>query len=275
MMLNDKPDLRIFHDYDVTVIHKYLSEEQNTAVLKLREALPQKHLDEDAKQWCTDATLCRFLRARDWDHAKALTMITNTLAWRAQYNPHKITAEDVLCELKNSGKMYRSGFDKYGRPILYMKPGLDNTGAPEREQKVRYLCYLLEKCALVAAKNKKEKLLLIIDFKGNSQINGLLNIKISQEVLQVLQDHYPETLGVAMIYNSPWTFHFFWSCISPFMHPITREKVRMVNHQKEFLEFIDPKELETTYGGLNTFKYNFEEHWNKEDLEFPVVKKNA
>jgi len=270
-MSEKKPDLRIYPDYNILNIHDYLTPEQEEALNKLREALPQDHLDhQDIKEWCSDATLCRFLRARDWDHNKSLQMISNTLAWRTKYRPHKITAEDVMGELKNNGKMYRSGHDKYGRPILYMKPGLDNTGAPEREQKVKYLCYLMEKCALAANKNNREKLLLILDMKDNNQMTGLANIKISQEVLQILQDHYPESLGTALFYNAPWSFHLFWNCLSPFMHSITRAKVRMVSNQKEFLEFVEPNELEVAYGGENPFKYNFDEHWNKEDLEFPV-----
>jgi hypothetical protein len=55
-------------------------------------------------------------------------MIKNSLEWRRSYKPHLITAEDVKIELNNTGKMYRNGFDKHGRPIIYMKPGKDNTG---------------------------------------------------------------------------------------------------------------------------------------------------
>jgi len=109
--------------------------------------------------------------------------------------------------------MYRNGFDRYARPILYMKPGLDNTGPSEREVKVKYLCYLMEKCTLAANKNNREKLTLMVDFKGNSQISGLANVKVSLEVLQVLQDHYPETLGVAIMINTTWSFNFFFGLV--------------------------------------------------------------
>jgi hypothetical protein len=55
-------------------------------------------------------------------------MIRETLKWRRNYKPHLITCEDVKTELKNEGKMYRNGKDKQGRPIIYMRPGKDNTG---------------------------------------------------------------------------------------------------------------------------------------------------
>jgi len=211
-----------------------------------------------------------FLRARDWDHGKALAMLSNTLTWRSKvFQPHKITSEDIIGELNNKGKMYRNGYDKYGRPVLYMKPGFDNTGAPEREQKLKYLVYQLEKCSRAANKNNREKLVLIIDFKGHNQMAGLSNIKTSQDVLAIIQDHYPETLGVAFIHNAPWSFQIFWSILSPFMQKITRQKIVMVKQEKEFLDVIDEDQLEISYGGRNDFQYNFDDHWNKEDIEFP------
>jgi len=225
--------------------------------------------NEEVRAWVTESTLCRYLRARDWDHDKSFAMITKSLEWRASYQPHKIKAEDVVIELNNQGKMYRNGYDRYGRPVIYMKPGLDNTGGNEREVKVKYLCYLLEKCSLAAKTNDKEKLCLIIDYKGN-QMTSLAQLKVSMDVLSILQDHYPESLGVALMLNAAWTFSMFWNVISPFLHPITKEKIRMVKQFNILLEWIDEENLEVNYGGTNDFKYNYDQHWNKEDIEFPV-----
>jgi len=262
-------DLRVKPDYSVSKIQSYLDEQQKNSLEKLRTALPSD-LDEKSKAWCTDAILCRFLRARDWDHDKALQMIKNTLEWRKQYKPWSITAEDVKVETQNEGKMYRNGFDKYGRPILYMKPRYDNTGHDQREVKVKNLVYLLEKCDLAAKKNDREKLTMLVDFKDASQIYGFGNIKTSKEILAILQDHYPETLGVAYICNSPMTFSLFWNVISPFMHQVTQQKVRFVKKYDALLETIDADQLEVDYGGNLAFKYNADKHWNKEDTEFPI-----
>lgn len=156
-------DLRVKPDYDVNNITSYMQEHEVKALQALRDAIPSHLLeDEHCQKWCSDSTLCRFLRARNWKHDDALKMLKETLEWRLEvcdciftnsslkYKPHLITAEDVKGELKNKGKMYRNGWDKYKRPILYMKPGLDNTGPSEREQKVKYLVYVMEKCALAA-----------------------------------------------------------------------------------------------------------------------------
>eukprot|EP01125_Pyxidicula_operculata_P004228 TRINITY_DN1627_c0_g1_i1.p1 TRINITY_DN1627_c0_g1~~TRINITY_DN1627_c0_g1_i1.p1 ORF type:complete len:189 (+),score=48.54 TRINITY_DN1627_c0_g1_i1:342-908(+) len=182
-----------------------------------------------------------------------------------------ITAEDVEGELNNTGKMYRNGFDKYDRPVLYMKPRNDNTNNQDhRENKVRYLVYLLEKCTLAANTRKREKITIVVDFKdANLMAGGMSGMKTSKEILNILQDYYPETLGCAFILNAPWTFSAFWSVISPFLHPITHSKIRFVKKTDELLQIIEKKELEVEYGGDNNFKYDFETHFKKEDNEFP------
>jgi len=32
------------------------------------------------------------------------------------------------------------------------------------------------------------------------------------------------------------------------------------------LEYVDEEELEVMYGGKNTWKYNYDDHWNKEEI---------
>jgi len=221
------------------------------------------------KNWCTKGTICRFLRARNWDIDRAHDQLTKTLKWRQEYKPSQIIAEDIKTELNNEGKMYRNGYDKQNHPILYMKPGKDNTSSDQKDIKVKYLVYIMEKCTKAANKNNKEKLLLIVDFKNHSSLSGLTNLDTSLEVLNVLQNYYPETLFKALIVNAPWSLSIFWSMISPFLQEVTRQKMIFINEISEFLEYVDPDELEVDYGGKQEFKYSFEEHWKREDIEFP------
>jgi len=46
------------------------------------------------------------------------------------------------------------------------------------------------------------------------------------QVLNILQQHYVETLGRALIVNLPRLLSFFYRGISPFLDPVTRDKVR-------------------------------------------------
>jgi len=176
-------------------------------------------------------------------------------------------------ELKNDGKMYKNGLDKIGRPVIYMKPGKDNTGAPEKEVKVKYLVYLLEKAIKSMDESKGvEKIIWIIDYAGFSQLTGFTMTKVSKEIVDILQNHYPERLGIAFINNAPWVWTLFWRMISPFLNEVTKNKVRMIGKDKSsILEVVDGDVLEEPYGGTNHFQYNFDEHWQKEDIAFPIT----
>jgi hypothetical protein len=83
--MNETRDLRVFADYDLNHIRDYLREEEVKALEALREAISKDLLeDPELEQWCTDATLCRFLRARNWGHNAALSQLEDTLKWRAE-----------------------------------------------------------------------------------------------------------------------------------------------------------------------------------------------
>lgn len=83
--MSEVTDLRVKPDYDINNIKSYLQAEEVAAMEKLREALPTHFLDDEhCKMWVTDSTLCRFLRARNWNHAAALKMLTDTLEWRLE-----------------------------------------------------------------------------------------------------------------------------------------------------------------------------------------------
>lgn len=54
-----------------------------------------------------------------------------------------------------------------------------------------------------------------------------LNAHFSQstQTLHILQQHYVETLGRALVVNLPRLLSFFYTGISPFLDPVTRDKV--------------------------------------------------
>jgi len=71
--------------------------------------------------WADDACLCRYLRARDWKIKNSQKLIKESIEWRTNYRPFAVTCDDVRIEMENTGKLYRNGFDKHGRPVIYMK----------------------------------------------------------------------------------------------------------------------------------------------------------
>ena len=79
-------------------------------------------------------------------------------------------------------------------------------------------------------------------------------------VLNILQNHYPERLGLACIINVPFLVNAFFKVIMPLVDPITRQKVKF-NPEifKDGLFTTDMAMKE--WGGDCNFEYKHDKYW--------------
>lgn len=73
----------------------------------------------------------------------------------------------------------------------------------------------------------QESLVILVDYKSTT-LRTNPSISVAAKVLNVLQQHYVETLGRAIIVNLPILLTFFYKGISPFLDPVTRDKVAII-----------------------------------------------
>jgi hypothetical protein len=90
------------------------------------------------------------------------------------------------------------------RPLLYMKPRLENTAASPSQ--IRHVVYHLE-TALALMPEGVENLCIIIDFAGSSMTKNP-GVAVAREIINVLGSHYPERLGKAYIIHGMSPLHF-------------------------------------------------------------------
>mmetsp|Transcript_12850 Transcript_12850/g.34604 ORF Transcript_12850/g.34604 Transcript_12850/m.34604 type:complete len:243 (+) Transcript_12850:397-1125(+) len=226
-------------------------------------------LTEAERKWLDDRCLLRYLRARDFKLEKAFAMISATLKWRKEFGVVDVMMGDLASVKKESesGKMYVRGKDKHGRPILYMKPRLQNT--KQGAEQIRHLVYTLERCVSIMDPGV-EKLALVIDFKGFSMFNSP-SFAQQKETLTILQDHYPERLGVALCYDAPSLFWGVYKVIKPFIDPVTAEKIQFVKNPvkqgtptyETLTELVGLDQLETGYGGKNSYSYSNDDYFQE------------
>lgn len=69
----------------------------------------------------------------------------------------------------------------------------------------------------------QESLVIIVDYKSTT-LRTNPSISVARKVLHILQQHYVETLGRALVVNLPMLLNFFYKGISPFLDPVTRDK---------------------------------------------------
>lgn len=63
---------------------------------------------------------------------------------------------------------------------------------------------------------------LLLDFADKAKNSSFSTCRT---VLNILQTHYPERLGAALIAHVPWLVHTFFKLIMPFIDPVTRSKM--------------------------------------------------
>ncbi|ESQ34578.1 hypothetical protein EUTSA_v10008258mg [Eutrema salsugineum] len=199
-------------------------------------------------------------------------MLKETLKWRIQYKPDEIRWEEIAREAE-TGKIYRVNCtDKYGRPVLVMRPSCQNTKSTKGQ--IRFLVYCMEN-AILNLPDNQEQMVWLIDFQGFNMSH--ISVKVSRETAHVLQEHYPERLGLAILYNPPKIFEPFWKMVKPFLEAKTCNKVRFVysddNLSKKILEdLFDMEQLEVAFGGRksdSSFNYEkYAERMREDDLKF-------
>ncbi|KAJ1293830.1 hypothetical protein BS78_01G098900 [Paspalum vaginatum] len=218
-------------------------------------------LSPRSNKYCSVACLTRYLEACNWNVAKSRKMLEDSLKWRAAYRPEDIRWPEVSVE-GETGKMYRASFrDREGRTVIVMRPAKQNTSSHEGQ--IRFLVYCLEN-AVLSLPEGHEKMIWLIDFTGWTMANAV-PLKTARETINILQNHYPERLAMAFLFNPPKVFEAFWKVVKYFLDPITIEKVKFVylkdeESMKVMHKYIDPEVLPVEFGGKSNVVYNHEEY---------------
>jgi hypothetical protein len=135
--------------------------------------------------------------------------------------------------------MYRASFrDREGRTVVIMKPTkearlaffhsaplkifglfsfviilklitvLKFQNTTSHEGQIRFLVYVLENAILNLPENK-ERMIWLIDFTGWTMAHAT-PMKTARESTSILQNHYPERLAIAFLFNPPKIFETFY-----------------------------------------------------------------
>ncbi|XP_043698273.1 phosphatidylinositol transfer protein 3-like [Telopea speciosissima] len=247
------------------------SEEKQEKINEVRMLLGT--LPDKLSIFCSDALISRYLRARNWNIKKATKMLKETLKWRSEYKPEEIRWEEVAHEAE-TGKIYRLNYvDKHGRSVLVMRPSCQNTKSTKGQ--IRYLVYCMEN-AILNLSPEQEQMVWLIDFHGFNLSN--ISVKVTKETAHVLQEHYPERLGLAILYNPPRIFESFWRVVKPFLEPRTSRKVNFVysgdlNTKKTMEDLFDMDKLEVAFGGNSQTGFNiadYAERMREDDKRMPT-----
>lgn len=99
------------------------------------------------------------------------------------------------------------------------------------------------------------------------------------KVLNILQNHYVETLGRAIVINLPMILNFFYKAIGPFLDPVTKDKVCLrathsfrngnahpilqMRFNPDLFELIPKEQLDAEFGGDYEFEFDADTYWSQ------------
>ncbi|RYP91987.1 hypothetical protein DL770_001842 [Monosporascus sp. CRB-9-2] len=213
-------------------------------------------LTDSEKQWLTRECLIRYLKATKWHEKDSEKRLLGTLTWRREYGVEELTADHISPE-NETGKQVLLGYDKQTRPVHYLIPGRQNTDVSPRQ--VQHLVFMVERVIELMPARQDTLCLLVNMAKSKNRSNTAPGIGQAREVLHILQTHYPERLGRALVINVPWVVNGFFKLIHPFIDPMTREKLKF---NEDLTKYIPKEQLMKGYeGGELDFEYDHSAYW--------------
>ncbi|KAH8705376.1 CRAL/TRIO domain protein [Talaromyces proteolyticus] len=210
-------------------------------------------LTDDERLFLTRECLIRYLRATKWNVADAIKRLRATLVWRREYIGDKLTPEYISIE-NETGKQLILGYDIHGRPCLNLLPSRQNTDKSPRQ--LEHLVFMVERLIELMPAGQ-ETMALVINF-NETKSGQNATIGQAKQSLDILQNHYPERLGRALIINIPWIIWGFFKIITPFIDPVTAQKLRF---NEDLRKHVPPSQLLKTAGGDVQFEYDHSVYW--------------
>lgn len=240
-------------------ILKYFTELKDAPATEKNLAGPRSPITEQERMFLTKECFLRYLRATKWNVNDCKKRLESTIAWRREFgvDPETSLTATLVAPENETGKQVILGYDNSCRPCLYLKPGRQNT-KPSHSQ-VQHLVYMLER-SIDLMPSGQGQLALLIDFKPTKigKQSKLPSISTGREVLHILQTHYPERLGKALLTNIPMMASIFLKMIYPFIDPMTREKLV---YSEPFPNYVPKEQLDKDFGGEVDFEYVQDKYW--------------
>jgi len=204
-------------------------------------------------------TLLRFLRGYKDDPKpveKSIEMLGKMLTWREEQKVDEIVAT-VLPRGDEFKKIWPSGthgFGKAGNLVYVDRVGqvepskLTGKNGFSMDEVQRFHIQMMEgvnrqkELQYAATGNVKYKNLVILDLDGLGM--GHMGSKFTgpmKSFIKIDQEYYPESLYQMVVTNAGWVVKSLWAVISPWIDPITSQRIKF--GQAHLEEFIDIEQI--------------------------------
>jgi hypothetical protein len=254
-----------------------LTDEQTTLLKRFIDESPQEEIESARfRVESVESAALRFLRGRQFDLAKAKTLLHEAFAKKQEHRVSeklKLSAEELArCDLETAKNWYphsMPGFDKFNRPILFEHTGQITPSVlsimTTKEWLVDYHWWAMENSLneIFEQAFERSKALnvpmsfttcVILDFAGlNSTHCSKSMLDHVKGLVAIDNCCYPEILGKMLVINAPWLTVGLWNLIKGWLDPCTQAKIEILSPGAQSLnrlrDYVDVNILPTCYGG--------------------------
>lgn len=220
---------------------------------------PLKRTFQNVHQGYPLETFGRFLKAREWNVAKAHKMLVDCLNWRVQNEIDNILAKPIVPtelyrSVRDSQLIGLSGYSREGLPVFAIGVGLstfDKASVHYYVQSHIQINEYRDRIILPSASRKYGKPITtcvkVLDMTG-LKLSALSQIKLLTIISTIDDLNYPEKTNTYYIVNAPYIFSACWKVVKPLLQERTRKKVQVLSGcgRDELLKIMD-------YGSLPHF----------------------
>ncbi|XP_023005459.1 phosphatidylinositol/phosphatidylcholine transfer protein SFH1-like isoform X1 [Cucurbita pepo subsp. pepo] len=211
-----------------------------------------KNSFENMHQGHPEETLERFLKARDWNVAKAHKMLIDCLHWRIQNEIDNILSKPIIPPelyraVRDSQLVGLSGYSKEGLPVIAVGVGqstFDKASVHYYVQSHIQMNEYRDRVVLPAATKKQGRhistCLKVLDMTG-LKLSALNQIKLLTVISTIDDLNYPEKTDTYYIVNVPYVFSACWKVVKPLLQERTRRKIQVLQNcgRDELLKVMD------------------------------------
>jgi len=210
--------------------------------------------------------------------------LLHTLEWREKYRPWCVSSETIRFNragfiysrghsnpgvnqrLRLAEKNGRSGSSE-GHSMVWYRPGLASPSDDE-EMYTRSIINVLDVAvseSLIRNRGTIGRFNIVMDCGGMSSRNSP-TIAGAKRLFSILQDHYPDRLGVLLAANLSGLTQMLMKMMLPFVTEDVRAKIHIVPNGAEerremLLQFMTEDEIPYYLGGKDDYEYDAKEYY--------------
>ena len=267
-MLNDKDALSMISDDQ-----RKVSPQELVRLQEMNQISPAINVD----------LFMRYIKACRGDRELALQRLYDTAEWRQMNNVDTILDREMpyFRDLKEHYVHSVIGRSKSGLPVVVEGMGgfrqtmvaLRGKGIIpyHKDEVMKQFTYVIEWITRVLEPSDfpRGQFIRIYDMKGIrlSDVGDHEAVQLGKDMMDVLEQYYPERMAKAYVVNCPKFFAALWSVVKPLLDPQTANKITLVSRFKNILPALrndlDDDVIPKVYGG------NGVENWydSKEEKE--------